>query len=238
MVDKKSFVENLIDFGLTRQEAAIYEVLLANEAMTGYEVSKATGISRSNAYSSLAGLVEKGAAYLIEGESNKYMAVGIKNFTGNVIKALSKTAEVLEKTAPAAKKENHGYITVSGFRHIEDKIDEMLSLCEKRLYFLAEASVIERFRDKLSELVIEGKKVVIISEKNLIEGAKSYVTTPEKGQIRFITDSSLVLTGTLTGASDDTCLYSSEPNLVSIMKEALKNKIILIEKNIVSTDEE
>ena len=60
-------IENLMRFGLTRQESTLYVQLLAEGAMTGYEAAKATGISRSNAYTSLAGLVDKGAACTVDG---------------------------------------------------------------------------------------------------------------------------------------------------------------------------
>ena len=59
--------EKLVQFGLTRQEANIYMCLLRNKDLSGYEVSKLTGISRSNVYSALAALVDEGAAYLMEG---------------------------------------------------------------------------------------------------------------------------------------------------------------------------
>lgn len=52
--------EYLMHFGLSRQEALVYEQLLARGKQTGYEIARSTGISRSNAYTSLAALVEKG----------------------------------------------------------------------------------------------------------------------------------------------------------------------------------
>ena len=45
--------EYLMEFGLTRQEATIYLNLMERGMQTGYEVSKQTGISRSNVYLSL-----------------------------------------------------------------------------------------------------------------------------------------------------------------------------------------
>lgn len=63
--------EKLVQFGLTRQEANIYLCLLQNKDLSGYEVSKITGISRSNVYSALASLVEKGAAYLLSKKNRK-----------------------------------------------------------------------------------------------------------------------------------------------------------------------
>ena len=53
-----------------------------------------------------------------------------------------------------------------------------------------------------------------------------------EGQVRLITDSAYVLTGQLQGLSSDTCLYSGQNNLVTIMKEALRNKIRLLEMEV------
>ena len=75
----EQFKEHLMKFDLTRQEAALYESLLENGKLTGYEVAKLTGISRSNVYASLASLCEKGAAYLEENETGKkYLAVPVQ----------------------------------------------------------------------------------------------------------------------------------------------------------------
>ena len=43
-------IERLIHFGLTRQEARIYFLLLTEGELSGYEAAKRAGISRSNAY--------------------------------------------------------------------------------------------------------------------------------------------------------------------------------------------
>ena len=55
-MEQTSFTERLMEFGLTRQEASIYQCLLTEGKVTGYEVAKQTGISRSNAYNSLASM--------------------------------------------------------------------------------------------------------------------------------------------------------------------------------------
>ena len=52
-MDEHQFIECLIHYGLTRQEAIVYHRLLTDGKQTGYEIAKATGISRSNAYSGL-----------------------------------------------------------------------------------------------------------------------------------------------------------------------------------------
>ena len=81
MVERTSFVEYLMEFGLTRQEATIYQCLLGEGKATGYEVSKLTGISRSNAYNALANMTEKGAACLVEeGNTRKYVPMPLDEF--------------------------------------------------------------------------------------------------------------------------------------------------------------
>ena len=84
-MEENMVLDKLMLFGLTRQEAVIYLCLFQNGGMTGYEVSKQTGISRSNVYSGLSGLADKGAAYLEEGNTSKYTALPIEEFCENKI---------------------------------------------------------------------------------------------------------------------------------------------------------
>ena len=217
------FTEGLKRFGLTGVEASIYEALLEKGAMTGYEISKETGISRSNVYSSVNSLVEKGAAYISEGEAAKYTPVEIKTFTENCLRSLKAEAESLVENAPKPLEKSEGYITINGERHVKDKIHEMLSKTNLRVYLMAEDALISEYEEELSLLINKGKKIVLLSESKDVKGALNYHTKPEKGQIRLITDSQFVLTGSV-----ETCLYSGQQNLVAVMKEALKNRIDLI----------
>lgn len=221
-------IENLIAFNLTRQEALIYVEFLSHGEMSGYEVAKETGISRSNVYSALQSLVEKGALYLIEGETTKYTPVNVKEFLENTISDLQKKAMLIEKNAPRKIQTQEGYITIIGSKNIENKIHKMLSDTKERLYIMASSTTLEGFRQELLELVKKHKKVVLISDDFEIEGAICHKTSTEKNQIRLITDSSFVLTGIFSGNEHDTCLYSGQQNLVDVMKEALKNKIELL----------
>lgn len=230
MSDSK-IIDTLIDFGLTRQEAVIYESLLIHGEMSGYEVSKETGISRSNVYASLSGLVEKGGAYLIEGESTKYTPVAIKQFSQNRLLELQKKADYLEAHAPKKYSFSDGYITILGAKNISNKIREILNQTKLRLYIMAPAEILTEYYSEIESLVKADKKIVLLTEGFNMPGAQIYTTELEKGQIRLISDSSYVLTGNYTGNEHDTCLYSGQENLVEVLKEALKNKIIILSGN-------
>lgn len=84
-----NLIECLTNFNLTKQEATLYVLLLKSGQLTGYEAAKQTGISRSNTYTALAGLVDKGAAYILEeGKVTRYTPVAPEEFCTNKIDRL------------------------------------------------------------------------------------------------------------------------------------------------------
>ena len=236
-------VELLMSFGLTRQEARVYILLLGEGALSGYEAAKRLGISRSNAYAALAGLVDKGAAYVAEEQAVQYHAVSIKEFCSNKLHYMEELSETLERQIPKQKQEDAKYLTIRGRRHIEDKFRNMLKEVKERVYLSVSASVADLFKEELSELTAQNKKVVLLTDEHYtLDGAIIYYARKRRlvsgdagsvqavdGQIRLITDSSYALTGELQDEETSACLYSANPNLVRLLKDALANEIKLIE---------
>lgn len=225
-------VELLVNFGLTRQEATIYNLLFAEGKLNGYEASKLSGISRSNAYNALASLVEKGAAYVIEENSVCYTPVPIEEFCNNKIRMLNSMKEELKEIVPKPNKKLQEYISITGKKNIYDKISNMLFEAQERVYIALSYEILTKFKSELENLVKRNIKVVVISNKNCnINGVKLYISPINKEHIRVIVDSQYVLTGEIVSNYNSTCLYSSNDNLVEVFKEALANKISLIEMN-------
>lgn len=233
-MEENAVLDKLGMFGLTRQEAAIYLCLYRNGELTGYEVAKHTGISRSNVYSGLSGLADKGAAYLIEGNSSKYVAVPIETFCENKIRGLNREKKYLTENIPAMREKEVGYITITGSRNIYDKMIDMIKEAEKRIYFSASLAVIEEFKEEFLKVLDKRIKLVFITdgipeEKAFVNDAVCYAGAPRGNNIRMIIDSEYALTGEVTGKKDDTCLYTGQENFIKVFKEALRNEIRLIE---------
>lgn len=225
-----ALIDKLMLFGLTRQEASIYLCLAANKELSGYEVSKITGISRSNVYNALASLVEEGAAYLLEGSTNKYTAVEVEEFCQNKIHYLQQAKDELIRDMPKNDNDCEGYITISSHKHIMDRIHYMLSHVNYRVYLSMPVEFLEKCREDIERLIEAEKKVVLlVSEEIDFPGTIIYITDKKESQIRLIIDSEYVLTGDMTGSVTDTCLYSGQKNFVNVFKESLKNEIKLIE---------
>ena len=223
-------VELLTHFGLTKQEATLYVMLFSEGELTGYEASKLTGISRSNTYTALAGLVEKGAAYLIEGTATRYTPVDIQDFCSGKILELQEYKRKLIKNVPARNKEVDGYITIKGEKHILSKMKSLLTEATQRVYLSMSNEIIELVLDELKNGVSKGIKIVIITNSPFkLEGATVYHADKRQKQIRLIVDSNSVLTGDISDGDNSTCLYSKKKNLVDLFKESLKNEIKLTE---------
>lgn len=223
-------IELLMNFGLTRQEASIYVLLVLEGSMSGYEVSKRSGISRSNAYSALACLVEKGAAYKTCEQAARYVPVPVKEFTTNKIRMLREAAQQLEITLPNQRDETANYMTITGKRQIEDKLKNLILETKERIYLSFSRERMIQYQPYMEELVSRKIKVVIITDPPFeLEGATVYFGDKKTKQIRVISDSRYVLTGAIQDDYNATCLYSSNNNLVEVFKEALSNEIKLIQ---------
>ncbi len=224
-------IEGLTNFNLTKQEATLYVLLLKAGSLTGYEAAKQTGISRSNTYTALAGLVEKGAAYVLEeGKVTRYTPVAAEEFCQNKLERLQKIKQDIMKQLPQLKNDAEGYITIKGEREIINKLKNTVRQAQARIYVSANARVMELLQQELQEAVDRKLKVVIISDKDfMMQGAICYSASKQHEQIRLIADSHTVLTGDLADEENSTCLYSCKRNLVDLFKDALKNEIKLIE---------
>lgn len=229
-MDKTMLINELNQFGLTRQEAQIYLCLVQNGELTGYEAAKMTGISRSNTYSALAGLVEKGAAYLLEGTTSKYIPVSTDEFCDNRVRTLEKAKHYIREHITVLPESTEGYITITGEKHIKNKIHHMIENAEKRIYISATKVKIDEFKDELEKAFEKNIKVVILTDATpLMQGTSCFITENKKNQFHLICDSKYVLTGEIQGKITDTCLFSGQINFVNVLKEALRNEIKLIE---------
>ena len=229
MTEEDRFIRYLMDFGLSRQEALVYRELLSGGKQSGYEIAKEAGISRSNAYTTLAALVEKGAAYLVEESAKRYIPVSIEEFCGNRLRRMEGEREWLMENLPYENAGEDGYITVEGETNIRDRMLNLLDRAEERVYLSCSLDCLEQIRPWLERLAISGKKVVLITDSTFeIPGVTVYVTDPKGRQIGLIADSRYVLTGEYGQGSMNTCRYSGQRNFVTVVKNALANEIELI----------
>lgn len=221
-------IEALMQAGFTKHESILYVTLCREGELTGYEASKLTGISRSNAYLGLAGLSDKGGAYKINGETLKYAPVDSAELAENIKRKFNEIIKVIEEEIPQVNKSNDTFITINGDAKIINKMKNLINQAQYRIYISISREHLDYVIDELKSAKERGLKVVIITSDSVqYEGMICYKSEMNYGSIRLITDSSNVLTGQLKGANS-TSLFSMNSNLVDLIKDSLTNEIKLI----------
>jgi sugar-specific transcriptional regulator TrmB len=225
-------VECLMKAGFTRHEAMLYIALCQEGELTGYEAAKTSGIPRSNAYLALAGLVDKGGALRIDGDSSKYAAVPAEELVFNLRKDVEQVYQYIAKNAPVREASNEPYFTITGRENIINKMSYLISHARERIYISTSPAELEFVSGELAIAKDKGLKVVIITAQGFVlEGVTIYRNNKQPGQIRLIADTAHVLTGELKGTGESTCLYSKNRNLIQLIRESLTNEIKLIKIN-------
>lgn len=221
----------LMQFGLTHQEAKLYIALHGTHAMTGYELAKATGISRSNTYAGLSNLVEKGGLYMIDGKPVRYQAVALAEFCECVIHRLQVVQNQLQEEMPKLLEQDQEYITIRGHQNIRSKIEYMIRHTENHIYIVMDQNLLYGFYNELLNLLSQEKKVVIISDQAIqdLPGASVYCSKQTHATLQVICDSKIAITGDLDETQTCTCLYSCKKNLIDLLKDAIRNEMKLIQ---------
>jgi sugar-specific transcriptional regulator TrmB len=137
-------------FGYSELESKVYLTLLEHGALTGYEISKKSGVARSKVYNVIEGLVQKGVILVNKSQPILYSGLPsdefldkLKHSTTNDLKALD---SYLTKVKP---KEEDNLLW---------KLDSMETVYEKAIYMLnhAQESVyIQIWSQELSSELIE-----------------------------------------------------------------------------------
>lgn len=223
-------VECLMKAGFTRHEAMLYLTLCREGELTGYEAAKISNIPRSNAYLGLAGLVEKGAALRIEGDSSKYAAVPAGELVFNLRNGLEEVYKLIEENSPVREAAREPYYTISGRQNVINKMNHMISHASERIYISTSEAELSHVARELANARDRGLKVVVISAPGFsMDGVVIYRNEKQPGQIRLIVDSAHALTGEINGTGESNCLYSKSRNLIQLIKDSLKNEIRLIQ---------
>lgn len=222
------FNNTLHKLGFTPIESTVFITLCKHGALTGYEVAKLTGISRSNIYAALYSLQEKGRCYVSEGETAKYMAISKEDLLLSTEREMKQTLDEIKQLFPNAIESNEPYVTIRGYQNVINKIKNSISLCESHLYLLCSSTCIDLFKDEL--LAISKRcRITIICETHLSLGPDiiTYNRSKDPKGFHMILDTKSVITGNLD-LEHAQCLFSKNNSLVRLMRESFVTELDMI----------
>lgn len=222
------FNNTLHKLGFTPIEATVFITLCKYGSLTGYEVAKLTGISRSNVYAALYSLQEKGKCQLSEGETTKYMAISKEDLLLSTQREMAQTLEEIKQFFPNSIETHEPYVTIRGYTNVLNKIKNSISLCESHLYLLCSSDSVNLFKEDL--LAISQRcRISIICETDLLLDPTITVYNRQKDPKGFhmIMDTKSVITGDLD-LEHAQCLFSKNDSLVRLMRESFVTELEMI----------
>lgn len=224
-----SFNTTLHKLGFSPIEANVFIVLCKHGSLTGYEVAKLTGISRSNVYAALYSLQDKGKCYASEGETTKYVAISKEELLLSTEREFHTTLQEIKEYYPIPLEANEPYITIKGYDNVLTKLKNAVLLCHSHLYLLCDSDVVALLQDEL-ETISETKKVTIICDKDLKipDSIIVYHRLKSPEGFHMIIDTEAVLTGDLNTSSPQ-CLFSKDLSLVRLMRESFITELDMIQ---------
>jgi sugar-specific transcriptional regulator TrmB len=116
--------------GFSMYESKAYVGLLQHSPVTGYEISKRTGVPRSMIYEVLGKLVDRGAVYTVPSEPVKYAPVPAKELIRRLRSAMDQTFDYLETALHSVQSDSEVDVIwhVRGSEHV---VQEMVEMIEK-----------------------------------------------------------------------------------------------------------
>jgi len=239
--DRPELIESFEKLGLSSNEARVYLALLENNPITGYQLSKTSGILRPVVYEMLNRLVEKGGARVIKSNPDTYVPVVIEEFLKNIEIGFSDAQNNISNTLKKYMVVDHSdyYWNIIGTKNILNSIHMMIQRAEQQIYVSVQN---QKFLDSFKEILLtqaqKGVSVDIFSYYNLeTEGLTLYsyhldqnFSSPSilTSMVEICVDSSEAMLSNFTDEKTAKSVYSKNLAQIKLIKDDILRSIYFI----------
>ena len=233
-MEKKEIVQAIENLGLSNYEAKAYFALLSESPLTGYKLSKNSGVPRSRIYETVEKLAAKGLVLTQEGDTNLLIPVSLESFLEKKEKESKRNINFLKEILPRLKKpvEAQGIWTISGRDQIFESVIHFISQAKSHIYLVSFDSDIIYFESAL--IGAEKRKVSVFGaycgEKDF-NLANLY---PHQGQpcsscrdLSLTIDSEQALVGCTFPPDGARIALTKNPGIIHVAEEYIKHEIFL-----------
>jgi sugar-specific transcriptional regulator TrmB len=228
-------IEKLIALGFSEYEAKAYVALLRENPVTGYQLSKLSGVPRSMIYEVVGKLIARGAAMSLRQEGVvRYAPVPPEEFLDQLHREHEALITALQRdlAPPYPPPPDLEYVwNIEGRENILAKAEEMVRQAGREIYLSLTPATFPQLRPALLEAIRRGIRVVVYSPEPLDLPGGQVVIAPvsEEAQERveglwliLVIDQKEVLIGEQLGALQARASWTSSPLLVFIAEHHLR----------------
>jgi len=240
---KNGDIESVMaELGFSRYEARAYAALAEGRPLTGYELSKRSGIPGSKVYECLERLNRKNLIVSVGDHPPRYVAVPPEELVRRLTRDFEHSVKTLKNLlAGRSRAEAVDYIfNINGYDEIMDKAEEMVRQAGRTLDMSVWSREMGRLAGPIREAVERGVDVRILSFNGGEAGlpVRVYHHKPLSGSdsaarwITVVRDGNEVLTGQCSGGGTPVAAWTRNRCLVFISLKYIEHEIIKITNNV------
>jgi sugar-specific transcriptional regulator TrmB len=232
-------VDKLVKIGFSEYEAKSYVALLRESPVTGYQLSKLSGVPRSMIYEVVGKLTARGAAMTLRtGGSTKYAPIPSAEFLDQLHREHEELIDSLKDDLAAfASAPNLDHVwNIEGHDNIMAKAMEMIGQARARVYLALLPATFPDLQPALEEAIGRGVRVVIYTTGRVDLPGGQLVVAPMSEEaltqvgglgLILVIDGEEVLIGEWLTATQARASWTSSPLLVFIAEHHLRTDLYL-----------
>ena len=232
-------IDKLVKIGFSEYEAKAYVALLRESPVTGYQLSKLSGVPRSMIYEVVGKLTARGAAMTLRtGGATKYAPVPAAEFLDQLHREHEELTDSLKSDLAAlTSAPDLEYVwNIEGHENIMGKATEMIGQARTRIYLALLPVTFPDLQPALEEAIGRGVRVVLYTTSELdLPGSRVVVahvseeTLSQAGGLGLVLviDGEEVLVGEWLTVTQARASWTSSPLLVFIAEHHLRTDLYL-----------
>ncbi|WP_136604429.1 TrmB family transcriptional regulator [Paenibacillus dokdonensis] len=150
--------KELQKLGFSQYECKAYIGLLKHSPITGYEISKRSGVPRSMIYEVIGKLLDKGAVHTVPSEPVTYVPLPAKELIGRLRDNFEQSFDYLEKNLTALESEQEVDVIrrISSDEHVLMEINEIIESAKEELWLSVWEPEVAFIRERINRRAEEG----------------------------------------------------------------------------------
>lgn len=234
-------IEHFERLGLSSNEAKVYLALLENHPITGYQLSKNSGILRPVVYEMLNRLVDKGGARIIKSNPDTYVPVEIDEFLRNLESDFVESKKLIHAQLRnyMSVNETDYFWNIISQKNIENSILTLIQKATEEILVSVQDTVwLQPFLGALNQRLRDGIRISIFSYYSLeTQGLPLYTHhlapsfhTPliDKKMFQIAIDNSDALVALFSDVKTAKAAQSQNPVFVQTVKQKIMSDIYLL----------
>jgi HTH-type transcriptional regulator, sugar sensing transcriptional regulator len=229
-------LQHLKHLGFTDLEAKCLHVLAECGTQTGYEIAKRLGVSRSNVYSALQKLAEKGVVLTSHGEPTHYQSVPIDEIGDKIEADLQASIRFVKTHMPKQDAERTEYFSMEGDAKVIDRIRAELKKAREEALCDLWSEEAKLLKDDLVHAGGQGVRILAstVGDVELPDSVHQFPHGREEvwqerngRKFSLLLDRKLAIIGTRGGGEPTKAMLTEHPAMVELLLNGFFHDVVM-----------